>query len=96
MRFIFTYIFICISFLVFAQNNIFDFSNLSFSSRSSAMGGDLITIYDNDINISSINPSYLNSEMQNTISLSFVDYYYLHIIIHFGEGQIVICVFGEG
>ena len=75
MRFTLTYFFVFFVFFAFPQNNIFDFSNLSFSSRSSAMGGDLINVYDDDVNIAVVNPSCVNSNMNNKLSFSFIDYY---------------------
>jgi len=75
MRFALTYFFVFFVFFAFPQNNIFDFANLSFSSRSSSMGGDLINIYDDDVNIAVVNPSCLNSNMNNKLSFSFIDYY---------------------
>ena len=39
------------------------------------MGGDLISIYDNDLLISQKVPSILNSEMNNDLSFSYVDYF---------------------
>ena len=75
MRFTLTYFFVFFVFFAFPQNNIFDFSNLSFSSRSSAMGGDLINVYDDDVNVAVVNPSCVNSNMNNKLSFSFIDYY---------------------
>jgi len=49
--------------------------NLEYSARSSAMGGNLISIYDNDISLAQIVPSLLNEGMNNNIGFSFVDYF---------------------
>lgn len=50
-------------------NNTYEFLNLSPSARSSAMGGSLITINDNDLSLAYLNPAILNAEMDNFITL---------------------------
>ena len=56
-------------------NSSFSFLNTEISSRSLAMGGDLITIYDNDILLAQKTPSILNADMNNELGFSFVDYF---------------------
>ena len=62
---------------VFSQNvnPSYSFLNFEISSRSIAMGGDLISIYDNDILLSQKVPSLLTFEMNNQIGFNFVDYF---------------------
>ena len=62
---------------VFSQNgnSSFEFVNTDFSSRSIAMGGSLISIYDNDISIAQTVPSILNYSMDNKIGFNFIDYF---------------------
>lgn len=56
-------------------NSSFSFLNTEMSSRSLAMGGDLISIYDNDILLAQKTPSILNTDMNNELGFSFVDYF---------------------
>ena len=56
-------------------NTSYQFLNFETSPRSVAMGGDLISIYDNDLLISQKVPSILSSEMNNDLSFSYVDYF---------------------
>lgn len=45
---------------------------LDFNARSSGLGGDFITVKDQDINLGVVNPSLLNSKMHKGISVSQV------------------------
>ena len=45
------------------------------SARVMAMGGELISIIDNDVDLGKNNPALLNQQMDNQISFSFVDYF---------------------
>lgn len=56
-------------------NSSFEFVNTDFSSRSIAMGGNLISVYDNDISLAQTVPSILNISMNNKISFNFIDYF---------------------
>ena len=56
-------------------NSSFEFVNTDFSSRSIAMGGNLISVYDNDISLAQTAPSILNFSMNNKISFNFIDYF---------------------
>ena len=51
---------------------ILDFST---SARTIAMGGELMSVYDNDVNLVGSNPALLNAKMNRQISFSFVDYF---------------------
>jgi len=53
----------------------YDFLNLSNSSRISAMGSDFLSIYDDDISLVLANPSLINKEMHNDLSLNFVNHF---------------------
>ncbi|MBC8265914.1 MAG: type IX secretion system protein PorQ [Flavobacteriales bacterium] len=55
--------------------NTFAILDFSTSARSTAMGGDLIAIFDNDVNLAASNPALLNAKMNRQISFSFVDYF---------------------
>jgi len=49
--------------------------DLSTSARTSSMGGELIAVFDNDINLVQSNPSLLSARMDKVISFSYVDYF---------------------
>ncbi len=77
----FIYLVIFIAFLnphAMAQiggDNTYEFLNLTPSARIAAMGGDFLTINDNDINVIQANPSLLNPEMHNHLGVAYVDFY---------------------
>lgn len=54
--------------------HIWAFLNTPVSSRGTALGGQQISIFDNDVNLVHFNPSLLNGSMSNHVSLSFADY----------------------
>lgn len=56
-------------------NNTYEFLNLPISARVSALGGNLISVKDNDLNVSLINPSLLSDSMSNNIALSYINYF---------------------
>lgn len=56
-------------------NNTFEFLNLASPARIVGLGGTLISVRDNDINLSFQNPSLLDSTMHNSLSLSYIDYF---------------------
>lgn len=58
-----------------AGNNTFDFLNLTSSARIASMGGDFLSINDNDITLTITNPSLINPSMNQHLSLSIVDYF---------------------
>ncbi|MFN3917997.1 MAG: type IX secretion system protein PorQ [Flavobacteriales bacterium] len=53
----------------------YGFLNLSGSARVEAMGGNLITVKDNDAGLALHNPALLNKEMVSFTSLSFMNYF---------------------
>ena len=52
---------------------IFNFLNVSTSARQAALGGEVLTLYD-DINQPLWNPSTINKEIDNHASVSYVDF----------------------
>jgi hypothetical protein len=56
-------------------DNTYEFLNLTPSARIAAMGGDFLTINDNDINLIQANPSLLNPEMHNHLGVAYVDFF---------------------
>ena len=56
------------------QNSSYNYLNLNNSSRVLSMGGDVISIVDNDVSLAFQAPSLLNKEMNRQMSFNFVDY----------------------
>lgn len=56
-------------------NGVFEFLNMPNSARIAALGGNFITINDDDITVSHANPSLISQRMHGSLGLSFVDYY---------------------
>ena len=54
--------------------DVFPLLNQSPSSRTTAMGGDFISVFDDDVSLSLQNPSLLNPQMSNHLSLSYIDF----------------------
>jgi hypothetical protein len=52
----------------------YQFLNLITSPRQAALGGKVITIYDNDVNQAHFNPASINDEMGNRLSLNYSNY----------------------
>ncbi len=77
-RLLFLLITIVLTFPAAAQvggNNTYEFLNLPISARVSALGGNIIGIKDNDLNVSLINPSLLSDSMSNNVALSYINYF---------------------
>lgn len=55
--------------------HIYQFLNLVTSPRQAALGGKVITIYDDDVNQVNFNPATLNAEMDNHLALNYGSYY---------------------
>jgi hypothetical protein len=55
--------------------HIYQFLNLTNSSRISALGGNTIAIADEDANMALNNPSLLNKEMDGFLGLNFMNYF---------------------
>ena len=56
------------------QNTSYNSLNTHSSSRILAMGGDVISIFDNDVSLANLTPSLLNKKMDKQIAFNFVDY----------------------
>lgn len=50
--------------------NSFPFLELTYNARSAGLGGNFISVYDNDVNLGIANPSLLNNQMNKDISFS--------------------------
>jgi hypothetical protein len=53
----------------------YQFLNLPNSARVAALGGNFLTINDDDIGLTLANPSLINENMNNQLGFSFVDYF---------------------
>ena len=66
--------------LAFSQNGgqqVFAFLNqTNTGARIAAMGGDFLTIKDNDISLALANPSLITAEMHNRMNVNIVDYFH--------------------
>ncbi len=56
-------------------DNTYEFLNLSSSARIAAMGGKLVPVKDNDLNLVFANPALLNTDMDKHLTLSGVKYF---------------------
>ncbi|WP_309640301.1 type IX secretion system protein PorQ [Flavobacterium sp.] len=55
--------------------SVYQFLNLVTSPRQSALGGKILTIYDQDVNQAHFNPATINPEMDNHMSLNYGSYF---------------------
>ena len=63
---------------VFGQiggRNTYQFLNLVTSPRQAALGGKIVTIYDEDVNQAHFNPASINPEMHNQLALNYGSYF---------------------
>ena len=60
-----------VSFGQVGGKSIYQFLNLVTSPRQAALGGKVITFYDNDVNQAHFNPANINAEMDNKLSLNY-------------------------
>ena len=56
-------------------NNTYEFLNLPISARVGALGGNLISVRDNDLNVSLTNPALITDSMNNNVALSYINYF---------------------
>jgi hypothetical protein len=54
---------------------VYPFLNNNVSARIAALGGNMLTIDDNDLSIAIMNPSLINAEMDNNFTLNYTDFY---------------------
>ena len=67
-----TLIFCCtVSYSQIGGKHVYQFLNLVTSPRQAALGGKVITIYDNDVNTANFNPATINPEMDNHLALNY-------------------------
>jgi len=75
MRNILFIIFIPLSLFSQIDNSSFNSLNFNSSSRSISLGGDVISIVDDDVSLACVTPSLLNQSMNRKIAFNFVDYF---------------------
>ena len=56
-------------------SKVYSFLNLPFSARTAALGGNNISIKDDDINMIQQNPALLDTSMNNKLGLSYINYF---------------------
>jgi hypothetical protein len=74
--FLFHLFFVCaVSYSQIGGKYVYQFLNLSTSPRQAALGGKIITIYDDDVNQVHFNPATINADMDNHIALNYGSYF---------------------
>ncbi|HEY0090999.1 MAG TPA: type IX secretion system protein PorQ [Flavobacterium sp.] len=68
-------LFCTISYGQIGGQHVYQFLNLVTSPRQAALGGKIITIYDEDVNTAHFNPASINAAMDNRIALNYASYY---------------------
>lgn len=53
----------------------YDFLDLTNSARIASLGGKMVPVYDDDLNLPFFNPSILNPQMDNHLVLNYVNYF---------------------
>lgn len=53
----------------------YSFLNLPVSARQAALGGNLLSVQDADMNLAYLNPALLNNQMNKHLSLSYINYF---------------------
>lgn len=56
-------------------NNTYEFLNLPISARVTALGGNLLSTRDNDLNVALVNPALLTDTMDSNLALSYINYF---------------------
>jgi hypothetical protein len=56
-------------------DNVYEFLNLTHSAYVSATGGANVSVFNNDLNLAWHNPGLLNSEMDKSLTLDYVNYF---------------------
>ena len=64
-----------VSFSQIGGQGAYEFQNVTFSGRAAALGGELVSWNNNDVQLVHHNPSTLSSVEKGKMGLSFVDYY---------------------
>ncbi len=75
LLFLFLFSFCTVSFGQIGGKYVYQFLNLVTSPRQAALGGKIITIYDDDVNQANFNPATINSDMDNNLALNYGSYF---------------------
>jgi hypothetical protein len=73
--FLFLILFSSVAYGQIGGKHTYEFLNLVTSPRQAALGGKVITIYDEDVNQALFNPASINEEMDNRLGLNYGNYY---------------------
>ena len=71
----FSLLFCTVSFSQIGGKSVYQFLNLVTSPRQAALGGKVLTIYDEDVNQAFFNPASINPEMDNRLSVNYGNYF---------------------
>lgn len=63
------------SFAQVGGNGTYRFLELSNSARIAALGGNQVSIVDNDLDLAFYNPALLSEDMHNQLTINYVDYF---------------------
>ena len=63
------------SFSQIGGKSVYQFLNMVTSPRQAALGGKVITIYDEDVNQGHFNPATINAEMDNHLAINYGSYF---------------------
>lgn len=70
----FVVLFCTISYGQIGGKSVYQFLNLVTSPRQAALGGKVLTIYDEDVNQAQFNPATINPEMDNHLAVNYGNY----------------------
>jgi len=74
LLFYFLFLIATTAFSQIGGNSVYEFMDLPFSAREAAAGGNLITVKDDDIDLTINNPSLITPGMDNHFAINYVDY----------------------
>ncbi|WPR70751.1 type IX secretion system protein PorQ [Flavobacterium sp. NG2] len=73
---VFLFLFFCsFSYSQIGGKSVYQFLNLVTSPRQAALGGKIITIYDEDVNQGIFNPASINPDMHNHLAINYGSYF---------------------
>ncbi|MBK0368362.1 type IX secretion system protein PorQ [Flavobacterium agrisoli] len=72
---LFFFLFCIVSYGQIGGKYTYQFLNLMTSPRQAALGGQVITLYDDDVNQVLFNPATLNADMDNHLAINYGNYY---------------------
>ncbi|OFY74569.1 MAG: hypothetical protein A2265_05230, partial [Bacteroidetes bacterium RIFOXYA12_FULL_33_9] len=78
VKYIILFVFVFIAISTNAQiggKHTYSFLNVNSSARIASLGGNNISIYDNDLNFAAQNPSLLSDSMHNHFAINYLDYF---------------------